>query len=170
MTQGKQDAPSITADWQPVSIAIEGVRLKRTRHIVTANSITTELYRSDWAETATAAGHAILVALDAGRVSAWHAHEIQTDGIFVVAGRLLLALFDDRPSSLSRGKTMILRLDASDPQLVVVPPQIWHGVKPLHGPASFVNIITHPYRYDDPDAWRLPRDSDKIPFDIMAAE
>lgn len=81
-----------------------------------------------------------------------------------------MLLFDDRPESRSRGATMALRLDATDPQLVVVPPGVWHGVKPLRGPASFVNIITHPYCYDDPDEWRLPYDTDQIPFQIVTME
>lgn len=76
----KQDASSMTPQWERVNVAIEGVQMKRTRHVVTANSITTELYRADWAETAVPAGHVILVALDDGRISAWHMHATQTDG------------------------------------------------------------------------------------------
>lgn len=170
LPKARRDTQSMTAEWERVGQRIDGVLLKRTRHIVTGNGITTELYRSDWTETGVPVGHTILVALDAGRVSAWHAHETQTDGFFVVVGRLLLVLFDDRPQSPTRGRTMTLRLDAADPQLVLVPARVWHGVKPLGGPASFINLITHPYRYDDPDEWRLPRDTDQIPFDILSAE
>ena len=64
---------------------------------------------------------------------------------------------------------MVVRLDASDPALVLIPPMIWHGVKPLFGPASFLNIFNRPYSYADPDEWRLPIDTNQIPFDLVNA-
>jgi len=163
----KKDQPSTTKEWERVGPAIDGVRLKRTRHIVTANGLTTEAFRSDWPETGAPVGHVIHVALDPGSVTAWHMHTRQTDAIFPVRGRLLLVLYDDRPGSPTPNQLMVLRLDASDPQLVRIPPLVWHGLKPLLGPAAFINIITHPYDYADPDEWRLPPDTDRIPFDIV---
>ena len=165
----KKDRQSTTKDWDRVGPTIDGVCLKRTRHIVTPNGLTTEAFRSDWTETGGPVGHVIHVALDAGSLTAWHAHAVQTDAIFPVRGRLLLVLFDDRPDSPSRSQLMVLRLDERDPQLVRIPPMVWHGLKPLQGPAAFLNIITHPYNYADPDEWRLPSDTDRIPFDIANA-
>lgn len=163
----KKDAQSTTRNWERVGPAIDGVVLKRTRHIVTGNSLTTEMFRSDWPETGAPVGHVIYVALDEGGLSAWHAHRIQTDGIFVLTGRMLLALYDARADSPTQGKAMSLRLDGQDPVLVRIPPLVWHGVKALLGAAAFINLITHPYNYEDPDEWRLPPDTDQIPFDIV---
>lgn len=164
-----KDRQSMTKDWERVGPVIEGVKLKRTRHIVTANSLTTELFRSDWAETGRPFGHALYVALNPGGISAWHWHEIQTDAIFVVSGRLLVALYDRRQSSTTCGMPMVLRLDASDPVALVIPPGVVHGVKALISPTAFMNVISHPYDYENPDEWRLPPSSDQIPIDIVDA-
>jgi dTDP-4-dehydrorhamnose 3,5-epimerase len=169
LAAAKKDAQSTTAEWERIGSTIDGVALKRTRNLITGNSLTTELFRADWPETGYQIGHVIHVAMDAGRISAWHCHTLQTDHIFVVAGRMLLALYDSRPDSPTHGRVMSLRLDAQDPQMVRIPPQVFHGVKPLIGAAAFVNIITHPYNYTDPDEWRLPADTDQIPFDIGKA-
>ena len=165
----KKDRQTTTSGWERVGATIDGVVLKRTRHIVTGNSLTTEAFRSDWPETGAPIGHVIHVAMDEGRMSAWHTHSIQTDGIFVVAGRMLVVLYDARPGSPTHGTVMPLRLDGHDPLLVRIPPMVWHGVKPLLGAAAFLNIISHPYNYADPDEWRLPPDTDQIPFDIVHA-
>src|SRR5271157_550921 len=133
-----KDVQTTTANWDRVGAVIAGVVLKRTRHIVTGNSLTTETYRSDWPETGAPIGHVIHVAMDEGRISAWHTHGIQTDGIFLLAGRMLLVLYDARPGSPSHGAVMSLRLDGRDPLLVRIPPMVWHGVKPLRGAASFL--------------------------------
>jgi dTDP-4-dehydrorhamnose 3,5-epimerase len=165
----KKDGQTRTRDWARVGVAIDGVGLRQTRHVVTANGLTTEAFRSDWPETGSPIGHVIHVALDAGSLTAWHTHKRQTDGIFPLQGRMLLVLFDPREGSPTRDQVMALRLDGNDPMLVRIPPMVWHGIKPLLGPASFLNVITHPYVYEDPDEWRLPPDTDQIPFDIVNA-
>jgi dTDP-4-dehydrorhamnose 3,5-epimerase len=170
LPSARKDRQTATRDWDRVGPTIDGVTLKHSRHIATANSLTTEAFRSDWPETGSPTGHVIHVAMDAGRLSAWHTHRIQTDGIFVLAGRMLLVLHDRRPDSPTNSRTMSLRLDGQIPLLVRIPPMVWHGVKPLLGPASFLNIISHPYNYEDPDEWRLPPDTEQIPFDIVQAQ
>ena len=40
-----------------------------------------------------------------------------------------------------------------------------HGVQTLGAePACFVNSFDHAYDYDDPDEWRLPFDTEEIPY------
>lgn len=164
-----KDRQSMTKDWNRVGPVIDGVELKRTRHIVTANSITTELFRSDWPETGKPFGHLIHVALNEGGISAWHWHERQTDGLFVVSGRILVALYDRREASKTTKMSMLLRLDASDPVALVIPPGVVHGVKALVSPAAFANFISYPYDYENPDEFRLPPSSDQVPIDIVNA-
>lgn len=165
-----KDKATRTSDWQRIVTPIEGLTIKQTRNIVTGNGITVEAFRSDWAETGRDIGHVIHVSLDAGAVTAWHCHEKQIDGIFVLTGRMLLVAYDPREDSKTKGKVTALRLDASDPTLVCIPPLVWHGLKALHGKeANFLNIISHPFAYEGPDEWRVPKDSPEIPFDIVNA-
>ena len=58
-----------------------------------------------------------------------------------------------------------LQLGTVRPGLVVVPPRVWHGVQSVHaGSSSLLNLVDRAYRYERPDHWRLPPDTDEIPY------
>ncbi len=58
-----------------------------------------------------------------------------------------------------------LVLGLHGPGLVVVPPGVWHGVQNLlNRPSAVVNMPDRAYRYEAPDHWRLPPDTDQIPY------
>ncbi len=163
--EGKKDSPSMTSDWRRVMNFIDGVQIKQTRHIITGSSITTELFRTDWPELQHSAQHIMQVVMHPEAISAWHHHKKQTDGFFVNMGLVRLVMYDDRNQSPTRGLVNEFRLGHIDPCLVVVPPGVWHGLQNLQSAASgFLNITDHPYQYDDPDEWRLPADTDVIPY------
>jgi dTDP-4-dehydrorhamnose 3,5-epimerase len=48
---------------------------------------------------------------------------------------------------------------------VVIPPRVWHGLQNLDATDStFVNYFDLQYDYRAPDDWRLPQDTDEIPY------
>lgn len=144
---------------------IDGVACREVRNIVTANGVTTELYRSDWGFVDGTVEQAIHVALRGGAISAWHQHRERWDYLFVVTGHLRVVLFDPREGSSTRGQVDVFHLSPQRPMLTAVPPFVWHGVQNLStGSSSFVNFFDKPYDYDDPDEWRLPADAPEIPY------
>jgi dTDP-4-dehydrorhamnose 3,5-epimerase len=160
-----RDQGSTTPDWEVHRDLIADVRVKEIRSMITDNGVTTELYRADWGVGVPAVEHAILVALRGHAVSAWHCHERQTDHIHATLGAIRLVLFDDREGSPTRGKLNVFNLSPLRPTLVVVPPGVWHGIANLMPDASaFVNLVDRAYAYVDPDEWRLPADTDQIPY------
>jgi len=166
-----KDKPSVTSNWQPVSAPLAGVEIVRTRHVVTRNGLTTELFRSDWPETGYDARHVMINRWEKPLVTDWHCHRQQADHISVLTGRILIGLYDDRPESSSSGQSMVLRCDWADPQTVVIPAGIFHSFKVLVAPALMLNTITHTYKYDDPDHWRLTGEGKKqIPLDLSLLE
>jgi dTDP-4-dehydrorhamnose 3,5-epimerase len=83
----------------------------------------------------------------------------------VVGGHMRVVLHDPRDGSPTRGQVDVFHLSPARPTLLAVPPWIWHGVQNLsNDPSSFVNLFDRPYSYEDPDEWRLPPDSEEIPF------
>lgn len=125
----------------------------------------TELLRADWAgvygeampfaqvyTSTTAPG----VARD---VDKWHVHQHQTDRFYCVAGRIVVAIADQREDSPTRGALMLVELAAQDdapaPMMVTIPPRTLHGfVVTSAGPATLLNF---PNRlYDPADEGRLP--------------
>ena len=163
--QGAKDAAHIDKDWKVERRLIEGVKTRDVRNIVTANGITTELYRPDWGIVDGTVEQAIHVSLRARAVSAWHQHRNRWDFIFVVGGHLRVVLYDPREDSPTHGQVDVFHLSPARPTLLAVPPWVWHGVENLaNEPSAFVNMFDRPYDYDDPDEWRLPLGTEEIPF------
>jgi dTDP-4-dehydrorhamnose 3,5-epimerase len=160
-----KDEPHVTPDWDIAMDLIQGVQTREVRNIVTSNGITTEVHRDDWGMLSTGVEQVIHVALRAGAISAWHMHDRKTDHLMVVSGHLRAVLYDGREESPTAGRLNVLHLSPARPTLVVIPPRVWHGIQNLSdGPSSFVNYFDLQYDYANPDDWRLPPDTDEIPY------
>jgi len=100
-----------------------------------------------------------------GVVKAWHAHRFQTDNFFVVKGAVKVGLFDDRDGSSTAGQSQAVILSERNPQLLIIPPLVWHGQMALGGEMSYLlNIPTHTYNYTAPDELRRAFDDPEINF------
>ena len=161
-----KDKQSITPDWTPIKDEIDGVIFREVKNVLTRNGgVTTEAFRDDWSVGPTVLKHVIYVTLQAGAISAWHCHEFQSDCIFVVRGQLKAVLYDGRDGSPTHGRISVHQLGPLRPGLLVVPPGVWHGLQCLSDePAGFLNMFDRAYVYTDPDEWRLPADTTKIPY------
>jgi len=160
-----KDHQTVTSEGQPTEALLAGVKKKEIQNIITGNGITTELYRPDWDIGPDQIRHMIHVILRGNTISAWHMHEFQVDTIFVTHGSIKLALFDDRANSVTRGQINIFHLSRMRPTLITIPAGIWHGLQNLDNTeSSFINYFNNPYIYAEPDEWRLPFDTDKIPY------
>ena len=168
---GSKDEMSITADWSPSSRQlIDGVHVIEVKNVMTAHGHLTEIYRDDWGLEPGHVGQVFQSMLAPGSITAWHAHAVTTDRLFAQTGTVFVALYDARPDSSTNGLVNTFRIGALRPTLLVVPPRVWHGVKNVSGDgALLLNIVDHPYQYEDPDHYRLDVDSEKIPFDIISA-
>jgi dTDP-4-dehydrorhamnose 3,5-epimerase len=163
--QAVKDRPSANAAWELAPPTISGVQVKDVRNMLTANSAIAEAYRQDWGLHDRQIRHIITVSVWPGAVLAWHLHRIQTDHLFAVSGTFQAALYDDREDSPTYRVLNVLRLSNLRPGVLVIPPGVWHGFKNLTGQeAHFINYFDHAYRYDDPDEYKLPPDTDLIPF------
>ena len=161
----EQDRQTVAADWSSTAPLIDGVRTIEVRNVVTQNGITTEVFRRDWPLGEAEITHAIHVHLRAGALSGWHSHRLKTDHLFVVSGLIRAVLYDDRPDSPTRGMVNELFLSHARPQLVVIPPLVFHALQVLGSePAAFVNYFDHLYQHDDPDDFRVPIGAPAIPY------
>ncbi len=165
MNDARKDAAHMSPEWVVKAAHIDGVKTRDVRNVVTANGITTELYRPDWGVVDGAVQQVIHVALRGRAVSAWHQHRHRWDFLFVVGGHMRVVLFDPRDDSPTRGQVDVFHLSPARPTLLAVPPWIWHGVQNLSADvSSFVNMFDRPYEYENPDEWRLPAVNDTIPY------
>lgn len=163
-----RDQQSITADWTMTRhVPIDGVIVREVRNVPKENGLLTEVYRADWNLDSLGVGQVFQVTLMPGGISAWHAHATTTDRIFVTHGMMRIVLFDARAGSPTLGRINEFRFGEHRPAIVTVPPAVFHGIANLSDrPSSILNIVDEAYQYEDPDHWRLPPDSDRIPYCI----
>ena len=163
--EAKQDIQTVTVDGEVLRELIDGVKLHEMPNILTKNGVTTELYRPEWDIGALPVRHIIHVQLRPRTVSAWHLHRIQTDRIFVTNGTCKLVLWDEREQSPTLGHINVFFLGRLRPAVVQIPPGVWHGLQNLDSESvGFINYFDHPYRYEEPDEWRLPVETERIPY------
>lgn len=163
--EGRKDEAHMSPDWVVARELIDGVEVREVRHVVTANGVTTELFRPEWGLLPDGIRHAIHVSLLPGAISAWHLHQLKTDHVFCVGGHLRVVLHDPREDSPTFGRVDVLHANPARPGVVVIPPRVWHGIQVLGPePGLFVNYFDRAYDYADPDDWRLPVDTDEIPY------
>ena len=161
-----KDVQSITKDWIILSSElIDGVSVREVKNVPKLNGYLTEVFRQDWFEEPEEIDQVFQVVVDPRGLSAWHVHRVTTDRLFVNTGLMRIVLYDDRPESPTFGCINEFRLGSIRPGLVIIPPCVWHGVQNIGSePSAILNLVDKAYNYDDPDHWRLPPDSDQIPF------
>jgi len=101
-----------------------------------------------------------------GVVKAWHYHKKQTDHVVCVRGMIKLVMYDGREDSSTRGRINEFFLGEHNPGMVRIPPGVWHGWKGIaETEALIINVTTELYNADSPDEFRLPYDTEEIPYD-----
>jgi dTDP-4-dehydrorhamnose 3,5-epimerase len=160
-----RDRPSTTPDWRPsFETPIDGVQYIPVRAVATGYGQLIEMVRSEWLD-GRAIEQVFTSLMRPGTISAWHAHSLTTDRLFVAAGLARIVLYDGRPTSPSYGAVNEFRLGPLSSGLVIIPPRVWHGVQAMAGEAALlVNAVDRAYDYADPDHWRVALDSPDIPY------
>ena len=97
---------------------------------------------------------------------AWHYHKKQDDYFVVVKGMVKVALYDAREGSPTRGQVDEFFLGEENNILLKIPVGVMHGYKTVGTEPSLLdNFPSEPYDPQQPDEYRLPRDTDQIPYD-----
>jgi dTDP-4-dehydrorhamnose 3,5-epimerase len=165
----RKDGRTILPDWTPLRELIAGVRIQEVRHVPKGRGHLTEIYRRDWGLDDAAVDQVFQVWLGPGEISAWHAHRRAHDRLFVNHGLIRILLYDARTKSPSFRRLNQLSFGTPRPALVTVPPGVWHGLQNISSePSAVLNLVDRAYTYDDPDHWRLPQDTKRIPYRFEA--
>jgi dTDP-4-dehydrorhamnose 3,5-epimerase len=165
LEEARKDAQTVTGEGVPVGEPIAGVRLHRPPTQADHRGTLVELYDERWEFTEEPLVYAYLVTAAPGSARGWVVHTKQDDRLFFASGRLKVALYDGRRDGPTFGRLNIFHLGTHDRALLLIPAGVWHSVRNV-GPeeASFVNFPTRPFDHADPDKYRLPLDTDLIPY------
>jgi dTDP-4-dehydrorhamnose 3,5-epimerase len=144
---------------------IEGVEIKQLTKHADERGYLMELLRCDDA-IFRKFGQAYVALNYPGVVRGWHYHKKQDDHFAVVKGMVKVALYDAREGSPTQGQVDEFFLGEQHSILLKIPVGVMHGYKTVgNEPSLLVNFPTEPYDPQEPDEYRLPWDTDQIPYD-----
>ena len=100
-----------------------------------------------------------------GVIRAWHYHKKQDDFWVVVKGMIKAVVYDCREGSPTYGEVNEFFLGDNNPIMLRIPVGTMHGYKTCGlEPSLLVNFPTEIYNPKEPDEFREPYDSEKIPY------
>jgi len=106
-----------------------------------------------------------LFTLRPNKVKGWGMHLLHEDRYFVLFGEMEVVMYDTREDSPTKGLLSRVHLSEWNRRLMNIPVGIWHANwNPGNRDAAIVNFPTRPYDHENPDKYRLPLDTDQIPF------
>lgn len=99
-------------------------------------------------------------------VRAYHKHDELWDWFCIIAGSAKFVFVDDDPDSDTEGKHQIIIGSSRRPQLIVVPPKVYHGWMSLEDNTVMLSVASHTYNHAKPDEYRV----DPYTFDDLIGE
>jgi dTDP-4-dehydrorhamnose 3,5-epimerase len=144
---------------------IQGVEVKQLTPRADERGFLMELLRSD-DSIFTKFGQCYVSMNYPGVIRAWHWHKKQDDFFVVVKGMIRVGLYDLREGSPTQGEAAEFYLGDNNSIMLKIPVGVVHGYKTVGTePSLLINFPSEVYNPQEPDEYRLPWDTDQIPFD-----
>jgi dTDP-4-dehydrorhamnose 3,5-epimerase-like enzyme len=116
--------------------------------------------------------HLYWVVTRAGVQRQWGRHDFTVDRYAAVSGLIEVALVDDRPESAARSRSLLVQLDATTGDGLVIPPGVWHTFRAVTPEAVLLNSKSPPYgaRGVDKQTLPMPNELFEDDWDSLSAE
>jgi dTDP-4-dehydrorhamnose 3,5-epimerase len=100
-----------------------------------------------------------------GIIKAFHWHKNQDDIFYLLKGKLLVVLYDNRENSKTFKTTQEIILEETDPQIIFIPRGVFHGYRVLGSEsAEVLYIMNNTYDPAKPDEQRVEPNDPSINF------
>jgi dTDP-4-dehydrorhamnose 3,5-epimerase len=165
VSTAERDSQSVTAEGESVQELLAGVRVRRAvTHLDDRGSVC-EIYNPAWGFTDEPLVYAYQTTIRVGQTKGWVLHLEQDDRLCFMFGDVKVVLFDGRTDSPTFESLNVLYFGESNRGLLRIPRGVYHALQNVgQCDAVFVNMPTRAYRHEDPDKYRLPLDTDVIPY------
>ena len=164
-----RDKQTVTAEGARLGRLTEGASIRQIPTQVDDRGSVFELYDLRWSFHPKPLVFSYCFTLRPGRVKGWALHKQHEDRYVLLKGELKLVLFDPRPDSSTYGEVCEIWLTEYDRKLVSIPEFVWHADHNVgSSDVVAVNFPTIPYDHSNPDKYRLPIDTDLIPYRFPA--
>ena len=166
----RRDQQMVTPAGEPIGLT-EGVRIRPLPTHSDARGSVFELFDVQWNWHPDAVVFAYCFTIRPGCVKGWSLHAKHEDRYALLKGEMELVLFDPRPESSTCGKLCRIALSEHGRSLVNVPKNVWHADHNIGSTeVVVVNFPTAAYDHTNPDKYRLPLDTDLIPYSFGGAK
>lgn len=160
-----KDEPTVNTDGGSLTQLPAGVSFHEVKTQTDDRGTLCEVLDSRWPWSSAPLVYAYFVTLRPGKVKGWALHKQHEDRYFIMFGEMEVVMYDARPDSPTRGLLAKVSLSEHNRRLMNIPAGIWHADHNIGSKdAVIVNFPTKPYAHDDPDKYRLPLDTDQIPY------
>lgn len=161
----RQDVQTVRTDGEPVAPLIDGVVIRHQVTQIDERGTLCEILDQRWEVAEAPIVYVYQFTIRPGKAKGWHVHRLHDDRIFISLGEIKVVLYDDRDDSPTRG--MINEIYRSDLRrsLMVIPRGVFHAhLNVGTRDALLVSMPTRGYDHAEPDVFRLPLDTDAIPY------
>ena len=162
-----QDRQTVTSDGAPVDRLPDGVVLRDAITHVDERGAVCEIFDPRWGWHPDPLVFVYMFTIRPGWAKGWGLHKQHEDRYFLLSGEVEVVMYDDRDGSPTRGLLAKIVLSESRRRLMNVPAGVWHTDRNLGDKdVVIVNLPTIAYDHSAPDKYRLPLDTDAIPYDF----
>jgi dTDP-4-dehydrorhamnose 3,5-epimerase len=161
----KKDRQTVTVDGQPVLQLIDGVVIRSSVTHIDERGTLCEIHTPHAAPLPAPLVYVYQFTIRPGRIKGWHLHYLHDDRIFISQGHVKVVLYDNRPDSPTYRLVNEIYRSELDRTVMVIPAHVFHAHQNIGTTdALFISMPTRAYQHDDPDVYRLPIDTDQIPY------
>jgi dTDP-4-dehydrorhamnose 3,5-epimerase len=160
-----KDTKTVTPDGESIQRLPSGVAFHDVVTHVDERGSVCELFDPRWAWHKDPLVFAYSFTIRPGMIKGWGLHKKHEDRYFILFGEMEVVLYDERPDSPTCGLVAKIVLSEYRRRLMNIPAGVWHANRNLgNKDVVVVNFPTIQYDHADPDKYRLPLDTDKIPY------
>jgi dTDP-4-dehydrorhamnose 3,5-epimerase len=171
LSSAQRDGQMATPEGRPVVRLTHGVSMRALPTHSDARGSVIELFDLRWGFHADPLVFAYMFTIRPGIVKGWNLHREHDDRYAMLKGELELVLFDPRPDSPTCREVCRIVLSEHNRCVINVPRNVWHADHNIGTTdAVVVNFPTAPYDHANPDKYRLPLDTDLIPYSFGDAK
>ena len=166
-----RDRQTVTPQGESLQPIPHGVTFRDATTHVDARGTVCEIFDPRWGWHPDPLVFVYTWTLRPGWVKGWALHREHEDRYFVLAGELRIVLYDERSDSPTRGLVAEVYLTQLRRRLMNIPAGVWHADHNVGtSDVVVVNCPTIPFDHASPDKYRLPLDTDRIPFRFQGVQ
>lgn len=166
---GQKDPALVTSDGKPLSPLPYGASFYEVPTHCDERGTVVEMFDARWNWHPDPVTFVYSYTLRPGCVKGWGMHLLHEDRYFVLAGEMKIVLYDARVDSPTHGQVSSVVLSHYHRRIFNIPTGVWHVNWNIgNTDVVVVNFPTMPYNHANPDKYRLPLDTDQIPYQFPA--